>query len=102
MIINLIICSGRVVMNNSGLIYLFNGIDIIMQKSEARAENIELIRIIACLMVIFNHSNDRGFYRYAIYDISSFSWILSTLISAMCKVGVPLFYDSGCKLAWEK
>lgn len=54
-------------------------------------------------MVIFNHSNDRGFYRYAINDIGSFSWILSTLASAICKAGVPLFFMiAGANLLGKK
>jgi len=57
-----------------------------------RAIHIDALRIFACLMVIFNHSNKRGFYRYAINDIHSVSWIWDTFFSAMCKVGVPIFF----------
>lgn len=43
-------------------------------------------------MVIFNHSNERGFYRYAIEDIHTAIWCWDMFCSAMCKVGVPLFF----------
>lgn len=64
----------------------------INKTSTDRAIHIDVLRIFACLMVIFNHSNDRGFYRYAIDDIHSVAWIWDTFFSAMCKVGVPIFF----------
>ncbi len=52
----------------------------------------DILRIIACLMVIFNHTNERGFMRLAADDIGSASFFLDVLMSTVCKVGVPLFF----------
>jgi len=57
-----------------------------------RAAHIDALRIIACLMVIFNHTNDRGFLRYALDDLHSIIWWFDTFFSAACKAGVPIFF----------
>ena len=57
-----------------------------------RVAHIDALRIIACLMVIFNHTNDRGFYRYALDDLHSIIWWFDTFFSAACKAGVPVFF----------
>ena len=43
-------------------------------------------------MVIFNHSNGRGFHRYITDNVNSWVWVWDTFLSTMCKVGVPLFF----------
>lgn len=63
-----------------------------MRSEQNRTEYIDFLRIIACCMVIFNHSNDRGFYRYALCDIHTIDWVWVTFAAAMCKVGVPIFF----------
>ena len=66
--------------------------DFSAKRDNIRAVHIDALRIIACLMVIFNHTNDRGFYRYALDDIHSVIWCFDTFFSAACKAGVPLFF----------
>ena len=55
---------------------------------------IDILRIIACLMVIFNHTNERGFSRYAMsnYAVGSTSWTMSTFMSISCKAAVYIFF----------
>lgn len=38
---------------------------VIVRQEQNRAEHIDILRIIACFMVIFNHTDERGFWRYA-------------------------------------
>lgn len=57
-----------------------------------RDVSLDLLRIIGCLMVIFNHTNERGFYRFATDDPGSASFFLDLTMSTICKAGVPLFF----------
>jgi len=59
---------------------------------KSRSIYLEVIRIVACLMVIFNHTNERGFYRLSLDRLGSASFYLDTLMSIVCKAGVPLFF----------
>ena len=43
-------------------------------------------------MVIFNHTNERGFYRFPADDLGSGSFFLDMTMSMICKAGVPLFF----------
>lgn len=49
----------------------------------------DLIRIIACLCVVVNHTNGL-FKNYSIF--AGKQWFLSAIIFGLCKVGVPLFF----------
>lgn len=60
--------------------------------AKTRAVYLDLLRIIACLMVIFNHTNERGFYRFPADDLGSASFFLDMTMSIICKAGVPLFF----------
>ena len=52
---------------------------------------IDILRIFACLAVIFNHTGVRGFLRYTQGPADSFQWIASFFFSTFCKT-VPLFF----------
>ena len=60
--------------------------------AKTRSLYLDLLRIIACLMVIFNHTNERGFYRFPADDLGSASFFLDMTMSVICKAGVPLFF----------
>ena len=60
--------------------------------AKTRSVYLDLLRIIACLMVIFNHTNERGFYRFPADDLGSASFFLDMTMSIICKAGVPLFF----------
>ena len=50
---------------------------------------IELIRVIAIILVIFNHTD--GFFLYYSNTDNSLTWWFSFLGSALCRINVPLF-----------
>lgn len=53
--------------------------------------HIELIRIGAALLVIFNHTGNMGFELYASYPIGGVNYGILIFVSIFCKVAVPLF-----------
>ncbi len=57
-----------------------------------RAEHIDILRIIACLMVIFNHTNERGFLRYVTDVPGTPAAVWNLLFSIACKSAVPIFF----------
>lgn len=62
-------------------------------KNEKRREPyLDVLRIVGCLMVIFNHTNERGFYRFPADELGSGSFFLDMTMSMICKAGVPLFF----------
>jgi len=63
-----------------------------LKNSKSINVHVEFLRIIACIMVIYNHTNERGFYRYVLDSCGSLIWTIDTMISICCKAGVPLFF----------
>ncbi len=59
---------------------------------QSRAEHIDILRIIACLMVIFNHTNERGFLRYVTDVPGTPAAVWNLLFSIACKSAVPIFF----------
>ena len=57
-----------------------------------RLLSLDLLRIFAILLVIFNHTNERGFYRFLTDDPSTFLYWFNLFFSVACKVAVPLFF----------
>ena len=51
----------------------------------------ELMRVIAIFLVIFNHSQERGFTLYEIAGGSAFNNTVSLILAILCKIAVPLF-----------
>lgn len=58
---------------------------------KGRKVYLDAIRIIAILLVIFNHTGESGFVRFVFLDsfLSSFLWLFASIA---CKVAVPLFF----------
>ena len=56
-----------------------------------RAVYLDFIRFIAIILVIFNHTNDWGFTRFAIAE-GGLNYTLWLFASIACKVNVPLFF----------
>lgn len=54
--------------------------------------DIELMRIVACFFVIFNHTENKGFFLFSSYDSHSIQFWLYMFISIFCKFSVPLFF----------
>lgn len=53
--------------------------------------HIELLRIIAAFLVIFNHTGDKGYFLFSQYDTSTIQYWLYMTISVLCQISVPLF-----------
>lgn len=51
----------------------------------------ELMRVIAIFLVIFNHSQERGFELYQVAGGSAVNHIVSLILAILCKIAVPLF-----------
>ncbi|MGN0875253.1 MAG: acyltransferase [Akkermansia sp.] len=62
-----------------------------MATSGNRTVYLDFIRFIAIPLVIFNHTNDWGFTRFAIAE-GGINYILWLFASIACKVNVPLFF----------
>lgn len=50
---------------------------------------IELLRVIAIILVIFNHTD--GYYSYFSVTTNLFTYLFSLIMSVICKINVPIF-----------
>jgi surface polysaccharide O-acyltransferase-like enzyme len=67
-----------------------------MNKQEEKQESkklihLELLRIIAAFLVIFNHTGNRGYFLFSLYDTSTIQYWLYMVLSVICQISVPLF-----------
>lgn len=62
-----------------------------MANGKPRKLYMDLLRIIAILFVIFNHTGDKGYYLYA-YDCPMILRIIYTMTGGMIAVAVPIFF----------
>lgn len=60
--------------------------------NKSREIYIDVLRIIACLMVIFNHSNERGFYRILEAEPGGYAFVWHLFWAIACKPAVPIFF----------
>ena len=60
--------------------------------AKKRLLSLDFMRIFAILLVIFNHTNERGFYRFLTDDPGTFLYWFNLFFSVACKVAVPLFF----------
>ncbi len=59
---------------------------------QSRTVYIDILRVVACFLVIFNHTNARGFSHYISDDLGSFFWWRNLWFSTVCKSAVPIFF----------
>ena len=52
----------------------------------------ELLRLLAIFLVVFNHSQERGFELYMLENVSRVNYYGSLLLGIICKIAVPLFF----------
>lgn len=52
---------------------------------------LEIIRIIAIFLVIFNHTGAKGFFLFSTYPFGSIQYFICMAFSVFCKIAVPLF-----------
>ncbi|MBQ8924924.1 MAG: acyltransferase family protein, partial [Clostridia bacterium] len=60
--------------------------------AKKRLLSLDFMRIFAILLVIFNHTNYRGFFHYLSDDPGTFLYWFNLFFSVACKVAVPLFF----------
>lgn len=60
-------------------------------KTTPRLLHIEFLRILAIFCVIYNHTNERGFFCFAAEGNTFLRW-LYLMFSIFCKIAVPLFF----------
>lgn len=64
---------------------------------------LEIMRILACFFVIFNHTGNNGFFLFSQRNWGSMQFWLYMFISVFCKFSVPLFFAiSGALLLSQK
>ncbi len=51
----------------------------------------DVLRIAACLCVIYNHVNEYGYYMFAYRQVGSAQYFLELFASMLCKMAVPIF-----------
>lgn len=51
----------------------------------------ELLRIFSIFLVVYNHTQYRGFELYLVDGCQGINYVLSLVLSVLCKMGVPLF-----------
>lgn len=54
--------------------------------------HLEVLRIIACFFVVFNHTGNNGFFLFASYSADSVRYWVYLFLSIFCKFSVPLFF----------
>lgn len=65
--------------------------DVGMPGKSKRLLHLDLLRLLAIYLVIFNHTADRGFTLFADYMDSPISF-LYMFVSVFCKIAVPIFF----------
>ena len=71
------------------------------QTGKERKLYFDILRIIAITCVVYNHTNEYGYYRYAIVNNQVFSCLYAAL-GAFIAIGVPLFFMISGALLLEK
>lgn len=52
----------------------------------------EILRLLAIVGVVFNHTQSRGFELYMVENCSTVNYVGSLLLGILCKMAVPLFF----------
>ena len=53
--------------------------------------HLDILRILACLFVIFNHTADAGFQLFTTYPTGGFVYFFLSFFTVLCKTAVPIF-----------
>lgn len=73
-----------------------------MQRSEKdRKIYLDIIKIIAIFLVVYNHTNEKGYFLFAVTE-NSLTRPIYTAISVFCKISVPLFFMASGALLLNK
>ena len=69
---------------------------------DGRRLDLELMRVVACFFVIFNHTGENGFFRFSLCDSGGFRFWVYLAVSIFCKFSVPLFFMVSGALLLER
>lgn len=67
-----------------------------------RIEYLDILRLLACFFVVFNHTKTNGFFLFSLRNIGSIEYYLYMFISIFCKCAVPIFFAISGILLLEK
>lgn len=67
-----------------------------------RKTYLDIIKIVAIIFVIYNHTGNNGFLAFYNTDTNKFVRILELLVSIICKTAVPLFFMCSGALLLKK
>lgn len=76
-----------------------NEVNLTINKRDIR---LEIMRIVAIFFVIFNHTDNYGFYLFSNYDYTDFHFWVYLPFSVFCKFAVPIFFMISGALLLEK
>lgn len=62
-----------------------------INKQNNKLIHIELLRILAAFLVIFNHTGSKGYFLFASYPFATMPYFIYMAFSVFCKIAVPLF-----------
>lgn len=75
---------------------------IVVKKDKPKLVYLEFMRIIAIFLVIFNHTEDNGFFLFSKYTVESWKFWIYLFMSIFCKVAVPVFLAISGAIMLEK
>ena len=64
---------------------------IINEKTNSRLLHMDMLRVLAIFMVVFNHTGERGYMLFA-NQMDSFMYFPFMAFSIFCKIAVPIFF----------
>ena len=59
--------------------------------ANSKLMHIEMMRILAAFLVIFNHTGSKGYFLFASYPFATMPYFIYMAFSVFCKIAVPLF-----------
>lgn len=62
-----------------------------VEENEKRKIHLDMVRILAIFLVIFNHTNEKGFFLFAMTE-NAVTRPIYTAMSILCTIAVPLFF----------
>ncbi len=65
--------------------------DVIKREAPGRLLHLDILRVLAIFLVIFNHTGDRG-YMLFVSEADSFLYFPYMMASVFCKIAVPIFF----------
>lgn len=66
--------------------------DSLSSSKKPKVLYIEILRIIAIFFVIFNHTNQRGYTHFTLFQIGTFKYWFCMFFSALAGINVPIFF----------